>query len=295
MKKIWVIILVVVLEMVSMTGCGNNAENTSADLNTAKEEGEAVETADSGEEEEETVEAVDSEEEEGMSAVDLSGHILSVYCGAGMTDPFQEIADAFQEMTGCEMEITFANAGQIQTQINTAQEGDLFIAGSGDEVKPVEEAVTESRDLVKHIPVLVVKSGNPLGITGLEDLADGKVRVVLGDVESTPIGKIADKALTDAGILEEVNVVARTTTAPAIFNALTMDECDAIIVWKENVTDASVEIVDSPDMEKYIKTIPAASLSYCDDAEALSAFIEYLNTEEAHSVWTGYGYEVIGR
>lgn len=226
-------------------------------------------------------------------ALELNGHTLSVYCGAGMTKPFQKIADAFKEQTGCEMQITFANAGQIQTQINTAKEGDLFLAGSSDELKPVADVVTDSKDLVKHIPVLVVKSGNPLKITKLADLANEKIRLVLGDAKSTPIGKISDKALSDAGILEKVNVIARTTTAPEIFNALIVDECDAIIVWKENVTDKSVEIVDTEEMKQYTKTVPAASLSYCEDKEALSTFLEFLNSDNANTIWTKFGYEVI--
>lgn len=223
---------------------------------------------------------------------DLSGHTLSVYCGAGMTKPFQEIADAFQAQTGCKMEVTYANAGQIQTQINTTMEGDLFIAGSSDELQPVKAAVTASVDLVKHIPVLVVKAGNPLGIKTLADLANPAIRIVLGDAESTPIGKIANKALTDTGILDKINVVARTTTAPEIFNALTMDQCDAIIVWKENVTGDKVQIVDDTEMQKYIKTVPAASLSYSKDTDALTAFLAFLNTADATSIWTKYGYEL---
>lgn len=222
----------------------------------------------------------------------LEGHTLHIYCGAGMTKPFQEIADNFKSETGCEMQISFANAGQIQTQINTAQEGDLFIAGSADELKPVEDAVTGSVDLVKHIPVLAVQAGNPMKITGLADLANSDVRVVLGDAESTPIGKIANKALTDAGILEQVNVIARTTTAPQIFTALSSDECDAIIVWKENV-DEEAEIVDTTDMQAYIKTIPAASLSYSEEEEARTAFLEFLNTDAAKDIWTSYGYEIL--
>ncbi|KPU42915.1 putative binding protein precursor [Oxobacter pfennigii] len=223
----------------------------------------------------------------------LAGHTLSIYCGAGMTKPFEEIAKLFQDESGCAMEVTYGNAAQIQTQINTSKEGDLFIAGSADELQPVKDAVTQSTDLVKHIPVLAVKSGNPLGITGLNDLVKEGVRVVLGDAESTPIGKIANKALTDSGILDKVDVIARTATAPEIFNALKMDQCDAIIVWKENAGGDGVEIVNTPDMGKYIKTVPAASLSYSDDAEALSVFLEFLDTEDAKAIWTKYGYELM--
>ncbi len=275
MKKTIIVTMTALLILLSLGGCSKSADET---VSAAEKQTETV---------------LEPETMQKAEQTDLSGHTLSIYCGAGMTKPFQKIADTFKEQTGCEMEITFANAGQIQTQINTAKEGDLFIAGSADELKPVKDVVKESRDLVKHIPVLAVKSGNPLNITGLADLANEKVRLVLGDTKSTPIGKISDKALTDAGILDKVNVIARTTTAPEIFNALIVDECDAIIVWKENVTDPSVEIVDTEEMQKYIKTVPAASLSYCDDTEALKAFLEFLDSDASHTIWTDFGYEVI--
>lgn len=225
---------------------------------------------------------------------DLSGHTLSIYCGAGMTKPFQEIADAFKVATKCEMEITFANAAQIQTQINTAQEGDMFIAGSTEELKPVEEAVAGSIPLVKHIPVIAVQSGNPKAIAGLKDLAKSGVEVIIGDPESTPIGKIAMKAFEDAGIKDTVKIAANTPTAPAMATALAAGEADAAIVWKENANAQGIEIVAAADMEKYIKTIPAASLKYADDADALAAFVAYLNGQAAKDIWVKHGYELVG-
>ena len=106
-----------------------------------------------------TQESAPASDEAGTStadAADLTGHTLMIYCGAGMTKPFQEIADSFKSATGCEMNVTYANAGQIQSQITTSEEGDMFIAGSAEELKPVESYVSESKALVKHIPVLAV-------------------------------------------------------------------------------------------------------------------------------------------
>ncbi len=275
MKKSLLSLALIMSMLICFTGCGKSTgEPTSSPQESAVAETTASPSP-------------------SAQAVELTGHTLAVYCGAGMTKPFQKIADAFQTETGCKMEVTYANAGQIQTQINTAKAGDLFVAGSADELKPVKDVVSESKDLVKHIPVLAVKSGNPLGITGLADLAKSGVKVVLGDAEATPIGKIADKALTDAGILDKVDVVARTTTAPEIFNALTMDQCDAIIVWKENVSGDKVEAVKTTDLDKYVKTVPAASLSYCADADALKAFLDFLDTDAVKTIWTNYGYETL--
>lgn len=222
----------------------------------------------------------------------LDGQTLFVYCGAGMTKPFGEIADQFKAETGCDIQVVYANAAQSQNQIQTTGEGDLFIAGSADELKPVQDKVIESIDLVKHIPVLAVKSGNPLGITGLNDLTGAGVEVVLGDGEATPIGKIANKALTDLGILNNVNVVARAATAPEIANALSVDECNAIIVWKENVP-ANAEIVNTPDLNAYVKTVPAAKLSSSANTEALAAFMTYLDSDPVKTIWEKNGYEVL--
>ena len=151
---------------------------------------------------------------------DLTSHTLMIYCGAGMAAPFQEIADAFKDATGCQVNATYANAGQIQSQITTTEEGDMFVAGSGDELKPVESYVEDKKDLVKHIPVLAVQSGNPKNITGLSDLTGDGVSLIMGDVDSTPIGKIAKKAMTDAGIFDQVKIEATTATAPQMSTAL---------------------------------------------------------------------------
>lgn len=223
---------------------------------------------------------------------DLTGHTLMIYCGAGMTKPFQEIADSFKAATSCEMNVTYANAGQIQSQITTSEEGDMFIAGSAEELKPVESYVSESKALVKHIPVLAVQSGNPKNITSLAGLAEEGVSLIIGDIDSTPIGKIAKKALTDAGIFDKVQIEASTATAPQMATAIAAGEADAAIIWKENCDAQGVEIVDNSGLEDYIKTIPAASLSCSADHDARQAFLDYLNSGDVQEIWLKYGYEI---
>lgn len=188
-----------------LTGCAPAAPSSSA----ASQAGSSAPSA-------------PSSETASGAAQDLTGQTLLIYCGAGMQQPFEEIAAAFSEETGCEMNVTYANAAQIQTQIAQSQEGAFFIAGSADEVKPVEEYVVSSTDLVKHIPVLAVAEGNPKGITGIADLAREDVTTVTGDAEATPIGKIAQKAFQDFGVAEQVNLAATTTTAPQLATVIAL-------------------------------------------------------------------------
>lgn len=228
------------------------------------------------------------------SKVSLSGSTLKIYCGAGMTDPFTEIYEAFEKDTGCKMDVTFANAAQIQTQIDTTKEGDFFIAGSAEELKPVEQYVKESTNLVKHIPVIAVPTANPKNVSALADLANVDL-LLIGDPESTPIGKIAKKALTDASLwegLQKKGAISTTTTAPQIATALSKGEGDAGIVWKENVKADGAKIVDTKDLDSYVKVVPAALLTSVKDEKAAKAFNDYLQTSEAQDAWKKFGYEL---
>ena len=141
--------------------------------------------------------------------------------------------------------------------------------------------------------MLAVASGNPKEINSLKDLTKDGVTVVLGDAESTPIGKIAKKALSNLKIYKKIDIQATTSTAPELTNAIEAGECDAVIVWKENVKSDKVEIVDTTDLDNYIKVIPAASLNCSENKESLKEFLNYLDTDEVKAVWEKYGYELV--
>lgn len=268
--------------VLALTGCASAAPS-SVSASTA--ESTATSAAAS--------QAVSSQAASAETAQDLTGQNLMIYCGAGMQQPFEEIAAAFSEETGCEMNVTYANAAQLQTQITQSQEGAFFIAGSADEVKPVEEYVVSSTDLVKHIPVLAVAEGNPKGITGIADLAREDVTTVTGDAEATPIGKIAKKAFQDFGVTDQVTLAATITTAPQLATVIALGEADAAIIWKENCNTEGVEICQTTDLDKYVKTVPAARLSFAADDPAADAFAEYLAGQEAAGIWAEYGYEQV--
>lgn len=285
-KNVLGILLAGTIGAALITGCGAGSSGTAQSSAQPSAQSSA---------QQQTQESVPDSGKAGDSTAetpDLTGHTLMIYCGAGMARPFQEIADGFKAATGCGMNVTYANAGQIQSQITTSEEGDMFIAGSAQELKPVESYVSESEALVKHIPVLAVQSGNPKNITSLSDLADEGVSLITGDADSTPIGKIAKKALADAGILDKVQIEASTATAPQLATAISAGEADAAIIWKENCDAEGVEIVDNSGLEDYIKAIPAASLNCSADNDARQAFLDYLNSGDAREVWMRYGYEI---
>lgn len=217
---------------------------------------------------------------------------LHIYCDESIQKPFQEIVDAFKAKSNTDIQVVFANAADIQTQIKTSQEGDFFIASSGSEVKPVEEFVAERKTLVEHIPVLAVQAGNPKNIHGLQDLTKSDIKVVTNDPKSTQIGKIAQQAFIDEEIINNLNVISNTTSAEQMTNALITKEADAVITWKENCNVDGVEVVKTPDMEPYIKNIPIARLKFNSDNKIAPEFEQFLDSDEAHNIWIKCGYEI---
>lgn len=276
-NKTVALFMAILLSMCMLAGCGKNhmASDTA-------EESDKV-----------SAETMVDEQTAASEATEISGEGLLVYCGAGMQKPFQEIANAFQEETGYEVVAVYANAAQIQTQIKEIQEGALFIAGSVEETKPVEEFIVNSTNLVKHIPVLAVAKDNPKGITGIRDLTREDIVTVIGDPESTPIGKVAKKVFEDFGVGDTIHLGATTTTAPQLAAVIGLGEADAAIIWKENCQAEGVEICETSDLNDYVKVVPAARLSFASDTLAVDRFLEFLSTDTVKSIWMAHGYELI--
>lgn len=157
-----------------------------------------------------------------------------------------------------------------------------------------DDEIIETVEMVKHIPVIAVQKGNPLGVESVKDLGKDGLTVLLPDPETTPIGKIAVKAFEDNGIIDSIDIVANTTTAPLAMTALAEGNADAAVIWKENgAKNDKITVLDLPEMEKYIKVVPAVSLSYSENEDARKAFVEYMTGEEGMTIWAKYGYEAV--
>lgn len=217
--------------------------------------------------------------------------IIQVYAGAGTSKPVKLLVEEFERESDINVTLTLANVGQILSQINTSKMGDVFICASTEDLKSIESSITQVDKLAKHEISFAVAKGNPKNIKSLEDLKRDDVKTILGN-SSTIAGKTANAMLKKAGILDDVNVIARQTTAILIYTALERGECDAIITWTNNLGD-NCEIVDKNATDKYTKAISSAALSFTENPEAQQEFLEFLKSETASKIWEDAGYERI--
>lgn len=275
MKKLVGILSLVFILLLLAAGCGNNTVNLDADSssNTASNEQGYKET-------------------EGQKSAEQE---LLVYCGAGLRKPMEEIAAMFGEETGTLVQFSYGGSAQCVGQILTVDKGDVFLPGDVAELKELVERDKIDRQVpvVLHIPVIAVPTGNPAGITGINDFTKPGVRVLLGDPEANPIGKLADKMFMEHNIFEEVeqNVVARAATVNELFAYLALEQGDVAIIWEDNLEDhEKIELVPSTDLDAFIKTVPVVSLKCSKNPEEANKFVDYVASEKAMAVWEKCGF-----
>ncbi len=236
--------------------------------------------------------------EESENTADYSGKSLMVYSGAGLRKPMDEIAEAFKEQYGAQINYNYAGSAQLLSQIELTQEGDVYIPGDLMDMEKAQEKgfVDSFSEVVKHIPVIGVPKGNPAGVTALADLAKPGIAVILGDPKSNAIGKKAEKILTKNNLLEQVraNVVVEDATVNEMVAHLAMEQGDASLIWEDNVVGVDeIEIIPIPEDQNMIEVCPIGVLSFSAEPELAQAFVDFVLSEEGIAIFTKHGFKPI--
>jgi len=219
---------------------------------------------------------------------------LLVYCGAGLSEPMEVIADLFEEQEGVQIEYTFGGSAQLLSQIELYQTGDFYMPGARSYIDSAIEKgfIDETANVVYHVPCIITPKGNPAGVESLEDLAEPGVRVALGEPAGPAIGKNSKKMLEGLGIWEEVekNIVAFSGTVNELLVYISLGQADAAIVWEDLYDPDEMEKVEIPLEMNGIKVVPIGTLVFSDDEEMAEEFMNFVASEEGKSIFADYGF-----
>ncbi|WP_411682302.1 molybdate ABC transporter substrate-binding protein [Clostridium thailandense] len=261
-KKLLSLVLGLLLVSIMFIGCGQKAENTTSKSNDEKKS-------------------------------------LLVYCGAGLNKPMDEIGQSFEKKYGVKVEYTYANASDLIGQMEVSHKGDICVLPSDEDYETANKKglTSEKKDLVYHVPVIAVPKGNPAEIASLKDFSKPGVKVILGDPKASPLGKLANKLFTKAGIVEQVNknVVSTVSTVNEIVTFLSMKKGDASIIWEDNAMNAAkdIDIVQIPKEQNTIKVVGISTLKSSKDGELAKKFMDFTTSDEAKSIFVKYNLKPI--
>ncbi|MDP0499892.1 MAG: molybdate ABC transporter substrate-binding protein [Verrucomicrobiota bacterium JB022] len=231
---------------------------------------------------------------------------LRVFVAASLTDVLTEIAEAYEQETGRQIEFNFASSGALAQQITAANAADVFISASErwmDHIETAGRLQPGTRGTILHNQLVVV--ANPASpYAPLDDasaLCGLDLRFLsIGDPAHVPAGRYAQAWLEsvdcDRGASLWAQLQPKLLPAPDVRAALTQVEGRSDIVGIVYRTDYlaraetfrllyAVPLTEGPSIQ-----YAAASLAEANDPEGAAAFLAYLHAPEAQQRFSAHGF-----
>ena len=220
------------------------------------------------------------------------GEIL-VFAAASLLDVFTEIEAAFESAhPGTRVEVTTAGSSALREQILQGAPADVFASAdvaNMDQVVDAGLAEGAPTEFAANELEIAVPAGNPGGVTGLEDLADGDLLVGLC-AEGVPCGDLARQMLSAAGI--EASVDTDEPDVRALLTKLEVGELDVGVVYVTDVraADGAVEGITIPAEVNARATYPIVTLAESPNPTVASAFVEFVRSPESQAILADHGF-----
>ncbi|MFB3737732.1 MAG: molybdate ABC transporter substrate-binding protein [Candidatus Velamenicoccus archaeovorus] len=219
----------------------------------------------------------------GTSAAGGTSHRdLLVSAAASLTDAFTEIGRAFERQhPGVSVTFNFGPSDGLAGQIEEGAPVDVFASASPTWMDAVERegpGVTDRHDFARNELAIIVPEGDPAGISGLADLAEPGVKLVLA-AQGVPAGDYARQLFDRAGIADAAlaNVVSNEEDVKGVLTKVLSGDADAGIVY---VTDVTPDVADRvttiqiPHDVNVIATYPIAVVTGSKEADLAQRFVD---------------------
>jgi molybdate transport system substrate-binding protein len=221
---------------------------------------------------------------------------ILVFSGAGLKAPMEDIATAFTQKYGIGVQYSYGGSGVLITQMNLTRKGDVFIPGSTNEWKTAKaQGLVDSYEIVAyHVPVIVVQKGNPKGITSLKDFAQPDLKVALGDVNATAIGKAGAKMFAKMNITAAVekNVVTRTPTINELVTIMNAGQADAAILTLDNVNADKMDMIEIPLADNEVLITPIGVTAFTQNSDGAAKFVAFVASDEGKAIFAKHGFPI---
>lgn len=246
---------------------------------------------------------------EGTTEVTVEGGQtkISVAAAASLQATFDdELIPLFEkENPEIKVEGTYASSGDLQQQIESGLEADIFFSAAISNMDAlVDENLVDKDtvvDLLKNDVVLITPKDSKLGIKSFKDITKAET-IAIGDPESVPAGKYAKEILTTLGIYDKVEKKASLgASVTEVLNWVAEGSADAGIVY---ATDAQTENTNGDDKEVEVVATaedsmmqtpviyPVGTVSSSKHKDEAKAFEDFLQTDEAETILEKAGFTI---
>lgn len=232
---------------------------------------------------------------------------LTIYAAASLTDSFQALGDAFrQEQGDVTVLFNFSGSQRLAQQLTNGAPGDLFASADERQMRAAVEGGRIDENSVSVFAhnslIVVMPRGNPAELSGIEDLANPGIRLVLATPE-VPVGhytrlflqKASRPDWLGAGFQDEVlaNVSSLELNVRAVLTKVSLGEADAGIVYASDVVgkaDANVETLQIPEALNVTGDYLIAPVNGGENPEQAGAFVAFVRSPQGQSILRQFGF-----
>ncbi|QSF45837.1 molybdate ABC transporter substrate-binding protein [Paenibacillus tianjinensis] len=222
---------------------------------------------------------------------------IIVSAAASLQDSLDKIAVLYERQhPDVDLVFNYGASGNLQKQIEQGAPADLFFSAGDKQMKALVDGglISVNKELLKNELVLVVPSDSKTSITTITQLTDKSFKkVAVGQPESVPAGQYAQQSLTAKKVWDTVQ--SKLVFAKDVRQVLSYVEtrnADAGFVYKTDaLTSGKVKIALTvgANVHKAIN-YPVGIVKDSDHQTEAKAFYNYVQTQEAGSIFTGYGF-----
>ncbi|MHC2999596.1 molybdate ABC transporter substrate-binding protein [Microbacterium sp. HJ5] len=217
---------------------------------------------------------------------------LTIFAAASLGTAFDELATRF-EARHPQLEvlpIAYDGSSTLATQLVEGAPADVFASADERNMQKVVDAglTADPAVFASNTLVIAVPAGNPGGVTGIADLADPGLTVVLCASE-VPCGAASATLLDDNGVA--VTPASLEQNVTAVLTKVAAGEADAGLVY---VTDArgrdDVEAIEAAGADGVVNRYPIAALTESSNPEAAREFVAFVLSPDGRAVLDGLGF-----
>ena len=243
---------------------------------------------------------------------------LIVFAAASLPETLTSIGETYSaENPGVTFRFNFDSSGTLKTQIQEGADCDVFISAGQKQMNQLDSTASadvntegldfvdsDSRvDLLENKVVLCVPEGSDKGIDSFDALAEHlkaeDILFCMGNSD-VPVGQYTQKILAyydlDEAALAAAGVITYGSNVKEVTTQVTEGSVDAGVVYCTDAYSAGLTPVDEATKEMCGRIIyPAAVMKAAPNADAAKAFLAYLQTEEAMTVFEGVGFSAVAQ
>lgn len=226
---------------------------------------------------------------------------ITVFAAASLTESLNEIKQKYETANpGVTLVFNLDSSGTLKTQIEEGAEPDIFISAAKKQVDGLEEGgyiVDGTRkDILKNTVVLIIPEASDKGISSFEDCATDKVSLIALGNSDVPVGQYSEEIFKSLKLWDDVSVKASLgTNVKEVLAQVENSSVDCGVVYSTDAASAKgIKVVCSAPEGSHSPVIyPAAIVTTTKNKDAAQAFLDYLSSDEAASIFESAGFTAV--